>query len=631
MLASWRAELLVLRKSRVAWALVLVAPLLVLVQVYLFQFLTYLGLTPAMYATYGSPAQNLPSLLPGQFAIQTVNQLSFSAPFILLGAVIVGGAWGSGTLRTALLQGQGRVRCFGGQVLAIMTACAASVLASFALAALASVAIRGYVGGVLAGGAAGAFPPVIVMAQGVGAGLLIGFAYGALGIALGTLFRSAAGGVAAALIWYAIADGFLFELSLNAGGWFQHLYNVLPGASLITLTSMFGSPGGGAASATYQPVSPWNAAEILAGYAVASLTLALILVLRRDITAPARRRLIRPRVRPAGPRASRRPGPRASRRPGPRASRRPGPRASRRPGPQAPAGAGAGRGVLASARSELLIMARWPAMWAFVLILPVFTLLGAYVEQFVLYLGAGSGAISLATPAQVLPSILPGQFVQAVLNSIGDGFPLQGTAAFFLIGALAAGRDWADGTIKTSLLQGPTRAWTSLGQALAVLIAAALSVLLTFAVAGVFSVLTAVGVTGSASPAAGPLPTAGRLAAAVGLALVVAAAWAAAGWTAGTLLRSATAAFAVILLWATIVQLQLDQLASEFTGPLRALYDLLPDAATNTLTNLYGFAESQGNPIFGQVAPALAVLTLAVYVLACFVLPVIVTRRRDVI
>jgi ABC-type transport system involved in multi-copper enzyme maturation permease subunit len=287
--------------------------------------------------------------------------------------------------------------------------------------------------------------------------------------------------------------------------------------------------------------------------------------------------------------------------------------------------------VLASARSELLVMARWPAMWAFVLILPVFTLLGAYVEQFVLYLGAGSGAITLATPAQVLPSILPGQFVPAVLNSIGDGFPLQGTAAFFLIGALAAGRDWADGTIKTSLLQGPTRARTSLGQALAVLIAAALSVLLTFALAGVFSVLAAVGVTGSASPAAGPLPTAGRLAAAVGLALVISTAWAAAGWTAGTLLRSATAAFAVILLWATIVQLQLDQLASEFTGPLRALYDLLPDAATNTLTNLYGFADSQGNPIFGQVAPALAVLTLAVYVLVCFVLPVIVTRRRDVI
>ena len=608
MLASYRAELLVLRRSRVAWALVLVAPLLVLVQTYLFQFFTILGLTPAMSVTYGTLAQNLPSLLPSQFAIETVNDLVFTAPFSLLGAVIAGGDWARGTLRTSLLQGQGRARWFGGQVLAIMTACAVSVLASFALAALASVAFREYVGGTIAGstiaaGPAGAFPPVIVVAQAVGAGLLIGFTYGALGIALGTLFRSAAGGVAAALIWYTIADGFLYELSINAGGWFQHLYNVMPGASLITLISMFGSPGGGAGSPTYQPVTPWPAAEILGGYAVACLALALILVLRRDITAPARQRLIRPGARLAG----------------------------RRRGPQAPARVGA-YGVLASLRSELLIMSRWPAMWAFVLILPVFTLLGGYVEQFVLYLNAGSGAIILATPAQVLPTILPGQFVPVVLNSIGDGFPLQGIAAFFLIGALASGSNWADGTIKTSLVQGATRARTSLGQALAVLVAAALSVLLTFAVAGLFSVLAAVGVTGSVSPAASPLPTAARLAAGIGLALVVSAAWAAVGWAAGTILRSATAAFAVILLWATIVQLQLDQYASELTGPLRALYDLLPDAATNTVTNLYGFAHSQGvSPAFADVAPALALLTLALYGLACVAAPVLVTRRRDVI
>ena len=608
MLASYRAELLVLRKSRVAWALVLVAPLLVLVQTYLFQFVTILGLTPAMSATYGTQAQNLPSLLPSQFAIETVNDLVFTAPFSLLGAAIAGGDWGRGTLRTSLLQGQSRARWFGGQVLAIMTACAVSVLASFALAALASVAIRGYVGGTIAGGTiaagpAGDFPPVIVVAQAVGAGLLIGFTYGALGIALGTLFRSAAGGVAAALIWYAIADGFLYELSINAGGWFQHLYNVMPGASLITLISMFGSPGGGASSATYQPVTPWTAAEILVGYAVACLVLALMLVLRRDITAPARRRLIRPRARPAG----------------------------RRPGPSAPARVGA-YGALASLRSELLIMSRWPAMWAFVLILPVFTLLGGYVEQFVLYLNAGSGAIILASPAQVLPTILPGQFVPVVLNNIGSGSLLPGTAAFFLIGALAAGSNWADGTIKTSLVQGPTRARTSLGQALAVLVAAALSVLLTFAVAGLFSVFTAVGLTGSVSPAASPLPTAARLAAGVGLALVLSAAWAAVGWTAGTLLRSATAAFAVILLWATIVQLQLDQFATELSGPLRALYDLLPDAATNTLTNLYGFADSPGaGPAFADVAPALALLTLALYGLACVAAPILVTRRRDVI
>src|SRR4029077_3960466 len=106
-----------------------------------------------------------------------------------------------------------------------------------------------------------------------------------------------------------------------------HLYNVMPGASVITLISMFGSPGGGGSSAAYQPVIPWTGAEILGGCAVACLALALILVLRRAITAPARRRLIRPRARPAG----------------------------RRPGPLALARVGA-CGTLASLRSELLVM-----------------------------------------------------------------------------------------------------------------------------------------------------------------------------------------------------------------------------------------------------------------------------------
>src|SRR5206468_3020997 len=80
-----------------------------------------------------------------------------------------------------------------------------------------------------------------------------------------------------------------------------------------------------------------------------------------------------------------------------------------------------------------------------------------------------------------------------------------------------------------------------------------------FAVAGLFSMATAVGVTGSVSPPVSPLPTPGQLAGAIGLGLLVSTTWAALGWTAGTLLRSATAAFAVIVLWATIVQLQLDQ------------------------------------------------------------------------
>lgn len=159
MLASLRAELLVLRKSKVACLLVLTAPLLTLVTTYVFEFLGYLGDTPATYAQEGTPAQVLPALLPSQFVIQAVGQFYFTAPFIVLGAVIAGGDWGRGTIRTSLLAGPSRTRTFAGQALAIMIACAVSVVACFAIAALASVAIRWYAGPTAPGAFAnGAFP-----------------------------------------------------------------------------------------------------------------------------------------------------------------------------------------------------------------------------------------------------------------------------------------------------------------------------------------------------------------------------------------------------------------------------------------------------------------------------------------
>ena len=603
MLASLRAELLVLRKSKVAWALVLTVPMLTLVTTYVFGFVDYLGLTPAMYAQFGTPAQNLQGLLPSQFNIQAVNELFFTAPFIVLGAVIAGGDWGRGTIKTSLLQGPSRARTFACQTLAIMVACAGSVALSFALAALASFLIRWYVGSA-ADGAAGAFPAPGVVGHTLAAGLLIGIAYGALGIALGTLCRSAVGGVAAALLWYALVDAFLYDLSISAGGAFQHVYNAFPAASVVTLTSMFGSPGGGASSATYQPVRPLLATLILVGYTLVFLGLAFLRLRLGDVAAASGTWFARRRHQESGPRAGQ---------------------------PAADVDDGRRAGVLASLRAELLVMSKWPTMWAFVLALPVFTLLNSYVDQYVLYLNAGASAISLATPSQVLPTILPGQFVPAVLNSIGDDPTLAGTAAFFLIGALAAGSNWAGGTIKTSLLQEPTRTRTSVGQALAVAVALVVSVVLTFAVSGLFSLVIAVTQTGSVSLVPSPPVTVGRLAAGFGIGVVVSLAWGAAGWTAGTLLKSAAGAFAAILLWTTVVQLQLDQFATELSGPLRTIYDVLPDASTNTVTNLFGAANPQYAPTFAEVAPLLAFAILALYALACFVVPVVVTRRSDLV
>jgi hypothetical protein len=156
-------------------------------------------------------------------------------------------------------------------------------------------------------------------------------------------------------------------------------------------------------------------------------------------------------------------------------------------------------------------------------------------------------------------------------------------------------------------------------------------VILTFAVSGLFSLVIALTQTGPAALVASPPVTVGRLAGGFGIAIVVSLAWGAAGWTTGTLLKSATGAFAAMLLWTTVVQLQLDQAAQELSGSLRTIYDVLPDASTNTVTDLFGAANPQYAPTFAAVAPLLAFAILALYALACFVLPVVMTRRRDLL
>jgi len=291
-----------------------------------------------------------------------------------------------------------------------------------------------------------------------------------------------------------------------------------------------------------------------------------------------------------------------------------------------PNGAGKTRPMLASCRAELLILRKSRVAWALVLTAPLLTLVTTYLFQFLDYLGLTPAMYAhFGTPAQNLPALLPSQFVIQTVNDVGF------TAPFIVLSAVIAGGDWGRGTIKTSLLQGPTRARTCIGQALAIAVALLVSVAMTFVVSGLFSMVIAVTQTGPVALVPSPPLMAGRLAAGFGIAVVVSLAWGAAGWTAGTLLKSATGAFAAMLLWVTIVQLQLDQFATELSGPLRTIYDLLPDASTNTVTNLFGAANPQYAPTFGEVAPRLAFAILALYALACFVFPVIATRRRDIL
>jgi hypothetical protein len=593
-LAALSAELMMLRKSRVVWILMALSPAVVLVDNYLAGIATYKLSTPAMWQNFGTPAQQLGSLLPSQFVIEAVFQLYNTAPFLLLGAVIAGADWGRGTIGTSWVQGPSRARTTVAQFIAVLTTGAVSVLATFAVSGVASLLISWGVGP-MGRIAATPSPPTLDLFEAVGVGLLIALAYTAMGFAFGTIGRSAAAGVVIAMAWYLLVETFLSTVSMNIGGWAIRVYDVFPGQSAVTLVGEFGTPGGGLDSQNYEPINAELAGAILTAYLVFWLVISWRLVRRRDFPALVRS----PRLRRADP--------------------------TIRLGSPAP------NGVLATVRAELTVLAHWPTMWALVAIYPACLLLWDYIGQYLLYLSIGHGAITLSAKSTVLPFILPGDAVAVVMNGLGFYGDPPGEVAFFLIGALVGGSYWSAGAVKTALMQAPGRASAAVGQALAVASAAVVSVIGAFAVALVASELFALATTGSFAPAAGPFPALARLFEAVGAAVLIAAAWGLTGWAAATWLRSATAAFGAILLWYTVLQSSLDQFVIVLAGPMRVLYDLLPDAATNTLSFLYGYVNYYGGslPFYGSVRPFVATLTLLVYALACVAAGVVLTRRRD--
>jgi ABC-2 type transport system permease protein len=618
-LAAYRAELLVLRKWPAARALLLVTPVLVLATDYVAEFIWYLTLTPSQYGDFGSPAQSLPSMLPSQFNIISVSQfeLSGTAPFIVLGAIMAGSDWGRGTIRTALLQAQGRASAFCGQALALSTAVAASVMATFAVAAGASFAILAAESHA-ANPIAAAAPSVLVIAESVGTAMLIAISYGVLGLALGALCRSAAGAISVAVVWTLIIESNLYNLGLYTGGPLRTIGDLTPGASAVTLSGLYGTPGGGALSQNYEPVGISEAVLTLLGYTVAALVITILVLRRRDVAAGRLQRL----SRPAAPRQGRRALPGWRRLPA----------GMSRPA-QAPA---ATAGVLASLRAELLIMRRRPAIWGLILVVPLDMLIDSYVTQFVLYRTANGpiGQVQGLNQQTLLISLMPSQYLTSALTAFGSFSDIYGAAVFMLLGALVGGSDWGRATIKAALLQGPGRLRTCLGQYLAIAIALTASVALTFLAAAVASGIFELTSAGPLSVGQNAFPGPAHLAEAVAAGIILSLAFGAIGLTLGVVLRSAGAAIGAVLLWEIVAEPAIQYLNTQFHGLVLRLYEILPDASVNTVVRLFSHSDLTiyGAPIIEpQVSPVLAILILCLYAVVFATIPAVITWRRDVL
>ena len=143
MIGSFSAEILKLRKRPATWVLVGVVVLLTQLFGYVLPYSSY-ATSDQNFATEGLDPQGvLAGALPGELVPTTLGGFPVFAGALVLvfGALVAGSDYGWGTLQTALTQRPGRLRVYGGKLLALAAAALGIVLVNLAAGAVSSTAI----------------------------------------------------------------------------------------------------------------------------------------------------------------------------------------------------------------------------------------------------------------------------------------------------------------------------------------------------------------------------------------------------------------------------------------------------------------------------------------------------------
>jgi ABC-2 type transport system permease protein len=273
--ASFCAELLKLRRRPAVWVLALVQAALVLGLGYGFTVLAVVVLSNGDGGGGGSTAalQRLqPQLYPVHFLQTTLTGLSGvgygSAVAVILGALVTGGEYGWGTLKTLLSQGPSRLSVYAGSLAAV-----AVVLALFSLLGLAVGASSSAV----LGAAYGHLTPWPSLGQVVTAFLaawLIMCVWGALGVLLSVALRQTALAIGLGIVYVVAVEGLILNVFALVGS-LGNVRRGFPGANATALVDAFGgTPLVGAGQATL----------VLLGYLAVFVAAAGAVLRRRDVS-----------------------------------------------------------------------------------------------------------------------------------------------------------------------------------------------------------------------------------------------------------------------------------------------------------------------------------------------------------
>jgi ABC-type transport system involved in multi-copper enzyme maturation permease subunit len=281
MLGSYRAELLKLRKRSAVWVLFAAGLVLSLIFGYLLPYLGYVTGDDNQQTSGVPRAEVLRGVLPERVMDNTIGGFPVfaGALALVLGAIVVGGEYTWGTLKTILTQRPGRGALLGGQLLGLLTMVAVWVLGIFAACALCSIGIAA------AENAPMNWPGPPDLLQGLAGGWLVLTTWCLAGAVLAVAFRNVALPIGLGVVWILGIEALLAGVVNSLLPGLKFLSDAMPGANAGALVfSVTGMSAADAPPGVRDAVGGERALLTLLGYALVFVVVAVAATRRRDVT-----------------------------------------------------------------------------------------------------------------------------------------------------------------------------------------------------------------------------------------------------------------------------------------------------------------------------------------------------------
>jgi len=277
--ASTRAELIRMRRWPAVWAVSGVWFLLVILFVFVFNYISYRSGSTNFSNDGASRAdllnemllQNLPTSMLGGMP------LFGGALMMVLGALVAGSGYQWGTWKTTLLNGPTRGSVMGGTVVAVALWIVALVSATVVLHAALSLLVGAVEGQALT------LPGMADVARSFAIGLLIMLTWALIGLFLGTLLRGPSLALGLGLVWALVIEQLLRGIGSSLSA-VSSVTDLLPGTAAGSLAGSVMDPAElGTTPGLLDTLSGGRATLTLAAYAVAGTAAVVMMMRRRDV------------------------------------------------------------------------------------------------------------------------------------------------------------------------------------------------------------------------------------------------------------------------------------------------------------------------------------------------------------